>query len=235
MSKSFHRDYADSVGHFCQSIPSMLGITSQEIDAYFRACTLCLWAASGGRGGDVIGINQIYTDRQVKFTPEQFEKAMSYYRANPDYNVGVPEFFVKLAEYDALGGTCCSRSFAEIQKNLLMLAAAYDGTFSFAESRRITLLYDLLTAECDRQGVQPAALTPGPERYMDRCPRVGGEGRRDEAGELNRLMDEFSRVIRRDTTKSMYQDFFGSEPPPAENRQSAPAAAVPGSAAAGAD
>ena len=47
MSKNFHRDYADSVGHFCQSIPSSLHITSQEIDTYFRACTLCLWAEIG--------------------------------------------------------------------------------------------------------------------------------------------------------------------------------------------
>ena len=68
MSKNFHRDYAESVGHFCQSIPAGLGICAQEIDTYFRACTLCLWAvggeAGGNRGGDVIGINQIYTDRQ---------------------------------------------------------------------------------------------------------------------------------------------------------------------------
>ena len=56
MSKNFHRDYADSVGHFCQSIPASLGISAQEIDTYFRACTLCLWAvggeAGGNRGGD---------------------------------------------------------------------------------------------------------------------------------------------------------------------------------------
>ena len=46
MSKNFHRDYADSVGHFCQSIPASLGIGAQEIDTYFRACTLCLWAGA---------------------------------------------------------------------------------------------------------------------------------------------------------------------------------------------
>ena len=51
MSKNFHRDYADSVGHFCQSIPASLGIGAQEIDTYFRACTLCLWAVGGEAGG----------------------------------------------------------------------------------------------------------------------------------------------------------------------------------------
>ena len=102
MSKNFHRDYAESVGHFCQSIPGDLGISAQEIDTYFRACTLCLWAvggeSGGGRGGDVTGINQIYTDRQVKFSPAQFDKAIAYYQANPHYTVGVPEFFQKLAD-----------------------------------------------------------------------------------------------------------------------------------------
>ena len=36
MSKNFHRDYTDSVGHICQSIPSQLGISSREVDTYFR-------------------------------------------------------------------------------------------------------------------------------------------------------------------------------------------------------
>ena len=167
MSKNFHRDYADAVGHFCQSLPTELSVTAQEVDTYFRACTLCLWAAGGaapgGRGGDVAGINQIYTDRQVKFSPAQFEKAISYYQANPHYTVGVPEFFQKIARADALAGTTFSRTFAEVQKNLLMLCAAYDGSFSFAESRRITMLYDQLTDCCDQAGVPAAPATPGPD------------------------------------------------------------------------
>ena len=116
MSKNYHRDYADAVGRFCQSIPGEVKVTTQEVDTYFRACALCLWAASGGRGGDVVGINQIYTDHQVKFTAEQFERAISYYRQNPHYNVGVPDFFTRLARADAANGTSYSRSFAEIQK-----------------------------------------------------------------------------------------------------------------------
>ena len=92
MSKNFHRDYAESVGHFCQSIPAGLRITTQEVDTYFRACALCLWACSEQLGGDVAGINQLYTDRQVKFSPQQFTKAISYYQSNPNYTVGVPEF-----------------------------------------------------------------------------------------------------------------------------------------------
>ncbi len=215
MSKNFHRDYADSVGHFCQSIPQDLGITAAEVDTYFRACALCLWGASGGRGGDVVGISQIYTDRQVKFTPEQFEKAIGYYRANPNYTVGVPEFFHKLVKRDVQNGTSTSRTFAEVQKNLLMLCAAYDGTFSFAESRRITRLYDQLVQLCDGEGVLPIPLMPGPEDYLGRAPDLFRG--RDSARELNEIMDEFSRVISRDRTRNIYQDFFGGSQPPARS------------------
>ncbi len=224
MSKNFHRDYADSVGHFCQSIPGELGITTQAVDAYFRACALCLWAASGGRGGDVIAINQIYTDRQVKFTPQQFEKAMGYYRSNPSYTVGVPEFHQKLAAADAQAGTSYSRSFAEVQKNLLMLCAAYDGSFSFAESRRITLLYRQLTETCDRAGVPPIALTPGPEDYLREAPALTRQGEDDAARRLNDIMDEFSQVMARDRTRDLYSDFYGAAPAsPAAPQPEAPA------------
>ena len=216
MSKNFHRDYAESVGHFCQSIPAGLHITSQEVDTYFRACTLCLWAASGGRGGDVIGINQIYTDRQVKFSAEQFDKAISYYQSNPNYTVGVPDFFRKLAQDDVKNATSFSRTFAEVQKNLLMLFAAYDGSFSYAESRRITLLYGQLTAVCDELGVSGISTTPGPEDYL------GGEpapAHRDAGKELNDILDEVSQVIRRDRTRDLFSDFYGKPP---EEKPNAP-------------
>ena len=216
MSKNFHRDYADAVGHFCQSLPAELNVTAQEVDTYFRACTLCLWAAGGAapgrRGGDVAGINQIYTDRQVKFSPAQFEKAISYYQANPHYTVGVPEFFQKIARADALAGTTFSRTFAEVQKNLLMLCAAYDGSFSFAESRRITMLYDQLTDCCDQAGVPAAPATPGPDDYLS--PKAQTPPK-DAGQELNDIMDEFSKVLSRDSrTRGLYDDFFGAPAKP---------------------
>lgn len=221
MSRNFHRDYADSIGHFCAGVPAELKITSREVDAYFRSCALCLWAGSEEMGGDVIGISQIYTDHQVKFTPEQFEKAIGYYRTNPEYTTGVPEFFTRLVENDVRCGTSSSRTFAEVQKNLLMLCAAYDGSFSFAESRRITKLNDILVAACDSAGVIPVLLTPGPEHYLDGAPVLRAESERRAVGKLNDIMDEFSKVIAGDKSRSMYDDFFGAAPP------------VPASAAAG--
>ena len=213
MSKNFHRDYAESVGHFCQSLPPELGVTTRDVDAYFRACALYLWAGSPDQGGGLAGISQIYTDRPVRFTAAQFGKAMAYYRDNPDYTVGVPEFFQKLAEDDVRRGESRSRTFAEIQKNLLMLCAACDGSFSFSESRRITTLYDQLVTVCDRAGVPPVILTPGPAHYL------GGSRPSPEtsAKELNDIMDEFSRVLSRDKSRSLYSDFFGTPSEPSRS------------------
>lgn len=213
MNKNFHQDYADSVSHFCESLPPELGISTQEVDAYFRACALFLWSGSAGRGGDLSGISQIYTHQPVHFTAGQFDKAMGYYRSNPGYTVGVPEFFQKLAHSDARQGTSFSRTFAEIQKNLLMLCAAYDGDFSFSESKRITLLYDQLTDVCDRAGVPSITLTPGPEHYLRTPPRSP----KTSAKELNDIMDEFNRVISRDRSRSVYSDFFGPSPQPSRS------------------
>ena len=213
------------MGHFCQSIPAGLRITTQEVDTYFRACALCLWACSEQLGGDVAGINQLYTDRQVKFSPQQFTTAIRYYQSYPNYTVGVPAFFRRLAQADAKAGTSCSRTFAEVQKNLLMLCAAYDGSFTFAESRRITLLYSQLTSLCDQEGVPGITVTPGPDAYLPDAPR------RDAGQELNDIMDEFSKVISRDR-RDVYSDFFGSPPPQpmAEGPQTKPpeTAANPG-------
>ena len=241
MSKNFHRDYADAVGHFCQSIPPSLKISPQEIDTYFRACTLCLWAVGGGpsalngRGGDVIGINQIYTDRQVKFTAAQFEKAISFYQANPNYTVGVPDFYKAIVQADVQAGTTCSRTFAEVQKNLLMLCAAYDGTFSFAESRRITMLYSQLVECCDKAGVSAAPATPGPDAYLGGGPGPSAAPARDAGKELNDIMDEFSKVLHRDSKRNIYDDFFGAPPgdiiqPPAasERPPRTPSGVLPG-------
>lgn len=212
MSKNFHQDYADSISHFCESIPTQLNITSQEVDAYFRSCALCLWSGNHMSGGDVIAINQIYTDHQVKFSPEQFEKAIGCYRANPECSTGIPEFFNRLVRYDATNGTSSSRTFAEIQKNLLMLLAAYDGSFSFDESRRITRLNEQLILECDKHGITPITVTPGPNHYLNSAPALRLDNERRAANQLNNIMDEFSKVIAGDRSRGMYDDFFGGKP-----------------------
>ena len=104
----------------------------------------------------------------MAFTNQQFQNAIAYYRGDIHAEVPMPDFFVKLVAYDKRSGSFFSRTFAEIQKNLLMLFAAYDGDFSFAESQEITRLYTRLTALCDENGVPPVSVTPGPAAYLGR-------------------------------------------------------------------
>ena len=33
MSKNFHNDYAESIRHFCHSIPGEIGVVTQEVDS----------------------------------------------------------------------------------------------------------------------------------------------------------------------------------------------------------
>lgn len=223
MSKSFHKDYSESIRHYCQSLPGELGVNTREVDSYFRSCVLCLWAKSGANEGACITFNEIYTDDQVRFTPEQFTGAISSYRADPAYITAVPSFYIRIVQYDAKNGTSMSRTFAEVQKNLLMLLATYDGTFSYEESRRITQLYHRLVAECDRANVKGLSATPGPEHYINSSDTLRTQAEKKAVGELNDIMNEFSKVISRDTSRSLYNDFFGAPAP----KSSEPPAAAP--------
>lgn len=228
MSRNFHNDYAESIRHYCQSLPKELGISAREVDSYFRSCALCLWAQRGGNDGDLITLGQIYTDEQVRFTAEQFAGAIGSYRADPAYITAAPAFFSRIVRYDAANGTSMSRTFAEVQKNLLMLLAAHDGSFTFDESKRITQLHHRLAVECDRAGVKGILPTPGPAHYLNSAPVLRTQAEEKTVGKLNDLMNEFSTVLSRDSSRSMYDDFFGapSRPVPKETpADSGPAAA----------
>ncbi len=199
-ARSYHQDYADSIGHFCAGLPDGLTVQTSDVDAYFRSCTLSVWARSPGDGGGAAGINQIYTDRSVAFTDQQFQNAIAYYRGDMHAGTPMPDFFVKLVGYDKRHGSCYSRTFAEIQKNLLMLFAAGDGDFSFAESQEITRLYQRLTALCDENRVPPVSVTPGPSSYL---------GRREEQT-LSGLLADMERQLGR--RSDLFSDFWGAAP-----------------------
>ena len=212
-TRSLHQDYADTVGNFCAALPRGLKISTQDVDGYFRACTLSVWAC-GGRG-DVTSINQLYTKKPVSFTEQQFRRALAYYKGNIRSDVETPDFFLRLVDWDRREGTAYSRHFAEIQKNLLTLCAAYDGDFSFPESRQITKLYQRLIDLCDREGVEDSRVTPGPETYLR------GKAER----ELTGLLDDMERKL---SSGSLFNDFWGPAPagetPPKQEEPSAPAA-----------
>jgi len=197
---NFHQDYAESISHFCQSLPVQLRIDMQEVDSYFRACTLSVWARDPRNGGDVNGINQIYTQKQLQFTAEQYKKAIAYYKGDIRAEVPMPDFFVKLVAWDKREGSNYSRTFAEIAKNLLMLCATYNGDLTLPEIREVTRQYERLMELCDEAAVKGGPLTPEPAAYL---------GKKKEK-ELNDLLSDMERQL--EAGRRMYGDFWGEIP-----------------------
>ena len=190
-----HHKYLECVCSFCRSIPPILQLTTEEIDAYFRSCAVYLWASSGQPEGIFDGINLLYTDSLVKLTQWEFEDQISHYRSTPDDTVGIPDFFRRMLAFDRASDTVHSRRFMELQSQVLTLCGEYDGAFTFSESRRMTCLYQQLAALCDQAGIGTAdsrANTPEAERnHMQElgnpveayCMSLSDE--EDEAPEIN--------------------------------------------------
>ena len=215
MAMELHKEYAGQIREFLSTLPKDRVPDDKAMDAYFRATALCLWAAGGG--GSVQDIDQIYTTRPVRFTREQFARAVGHYRECPGCAVGVPEFFEKLMAEDVAKKTSFSRSFLETQRKLLTLLAACDGSITYEESRGITRMNSILASACDKAGVEREA----PKLTLDPT---------GAAKELDRLMDELDRALYRDRTSSLYGDFFGgmpNAPAKAAEAQSAPKAQEP--------
>ena len=190
-----HHKYLECVCSFCRSIPPILQLTTEEIDAYFRSCAVYLWASSGQPEGIFDGINLLYTDSLVKLTQWEFEDQISHYRYTPDDTVGIPDFFRRMLAFDRASDTVHSRRFMELQSQVLTLCGEYDGAFTFSESRRMTCLYQQLAALCDQAGIGTAdsrANTPEAERnhmqelgnlVEEYCMSLSDE--EDEAPEIN--------------------------------------------------
>ena len=145
---AFHQDYADAVRRFRSSLPRELSVSSREIDSYFRACALSVWARGHSGTGDLAGIHQIYTDNPCTFRQEQFQKAISYYKGDIRAQVPVPDFFRRMADWDHSHGTALCADFLRLQEEILTLCAAYGGDCTPGETRQISALGRSLAAAC---------------------------------------------------------------------------------------
>ena len=181
----FHQDYADAVRRFRAALPRELPVSSKEIDNYFRACALSVWARGHARSGNLNGIHQIYTDKPCTFRQEQFQKAISYYKGDIRAQVPVPAFFRSMADWDHSHGTDLCGSFLRLQEQVLTLFAAYDGDCTLGETRQITALGRALAAAC---GADPGAA---------------------EKARLDQLLDDLQR-----RTAHMARDFWGPDAAP---------------------
>ena len=191
---AFHQDYADAVRRFCSTLPGELSVSSKEIDSYFRACALSVWARGPAGSGDLEGIHQIYTDKPVVFRQEQFQKALSYYKGDIRAQVPVPDFFRRMADWDSSHGVTFCTDFLRLQEQVLTLCAAYDGTCTPGETRQITDLGRMLADTCRTAAPEEAAMV-----------------------RLDLLLEDI-----RQHTERMALDFWGT--PPAPVTPSAPTA-----------
>ena len=194
MNKNIHHEYAECVRSFCQSVPPVLQVSAEEIDTYFRACALYLWAYSAQPNDTYSGINQVYTDRQEKLTPEEFENQLNFYRSNPGEPLHVPDFFHRLLAADRSAGTDHSRRFTEVQKKVLTMCAEYGGTLSLLEGRHMTWLYEQLAALCDQAeiGVDSVQLDNPESGHMWELGELVNEYCRDTSPSCEDQEEEFS-------------------------------------------
>lgn len=153
--KDFHKRYAKCVRTFCESVPSVLQVTTEEIDTYFRSCALYLWTHSAKSGDIARETNQLYTDSKVESTHEEVEDQINFYHSNPAAAVSVPDFFLRMFAFDIDSGTDNSRRFTEVQSEIFVLCAEGIPWPSTLDCRRMAWLSEQLTIICDEAEIGP--------------------------------------------------------------------------------
>lgn len=199
MIKNIHHEYAECVRNFCKSVPPILQVTTEEIDTYFRSCALYLWSCSAQPGDTCDWISQLYTDQQVKLTPQELEERINFYRSNSGEMIDVPDLFFRLLASDRVSGTDYSRRFTDVQKAVLTVYADHDGTFSLLHGRRMTWLHEQLTAMCDQAEIGVSGSHPDgleqPKNWMQELGLLVDEYRRITAPPHEEEEDESSDVL----------------------------------------
>ena len=153
--QDFHRRYAKCVRTFCESVPSVLQVTTKEIDTYFRSCAWYLWVHSTRPDDLFSGLYQLYTDSKVKFKQQELEDQLGFYHSNPAAAVSVPDFFLRMLAFDKESDTDTSRRFTEMQREILAMCAEGILWPSSLDCRRMGWLDEQLMIICDEEEIGP--------------------------------------------------------------------------------
>lgn len=148
--RNLHAKYAKCVRTFYKDVPPELQITTEEIDAYFRACALYIWAQSLQPEGPCNAVNRLYTDSKVQLTPQEIEDWINFYCSNPCETISIPDFFVRILAFDRESGTDISRRFTEVQSKILVMCAEGILSRTFLDNRRIEWMCEQLAIICDQ-------------------------------------------------------------------------------------
>ena len=184
--QQLHQEYVRQIRDFLAALPPALRFPPEQADSYFRAAILSVWARGHSGSGDHTGISQIYTEKEIRFTDRQFQRAISYFKGDIRASVPDPVFFSALVSWDSDNGTRFADAFLALQESVLTLAAAYDGSLTLGESRQITAL----------------------KKQLERVRAASGrEEPAPDSRELDRLLDQLQSRLSRD----MASDFFGHD------------------------
>ena len=175
-----HKQYSDGVTAFRRQITdATLRIKfTQEVDIFFRACTLGVWGRDGASitPRHVEYYNAIYTKGNpvpaILFW--ELSTAVSEY---PGFQP--PPFFARMRASDKVSGTHLARRFIDLMTLMQLLFAAVDDVVSEEEAGFVNACADSLSALCDRDGLKGGKAPLDAKDFISKRPEADGPG--DEA------------------------------------------------------
>ena len=175
-----HKQYSDGVTAFRRQITdATLRIKfTQEVDIFFRACTLGVWGRDGASitPRHVEYYNAIYTKGNpvpaILFW--ELSTAVSEY---PGFQP--PPFFARMRASDKVSCTHLARRFIDLMTLMQLLFAAVDDVVSEEEAGFVNACADSLSALCDRDGLKGGKAPLDAKDFISKRPEADGPG--DEA------------------------------------------------------
>ncbi len=167
-ASQLHITYQKSIKAFTDNLRSSDIDLPKQIDSFCRTCVMCLWASFNVDPSLCVKpLSEMYTREtdRVIFTLEEVKETFEYIRSN-NVDVKIPEFYTKIIELDKTRRTAHSRIFAEGMKMIFINCALIDDELSFEEARAITRYSQILSDECDRNGIRKADKTVDAFNYI---------------------------------------------------------------------
>ena len=153
--KDFRQRYAKCVRTFCKSVPSVLQVTTDEIDTYFRSCALYLWTHSV-KPDDIFLWDPAAIHRfQGKIYASRDWRSDQLLSLQPRRSRQCPGFFLRMLAFDKESDTDTSRRFTEVQREILAMCAEGIMLPSSLDGRRMAWLNEQLTIICDEEEIGP--------------------------------------------------------------------------------
>jgi len=153
-----HNNYKKALTAFTTYYPDATTGLMDDIDSYYRACALLVWAEgplSEHECASLLGEIYLRDNAKQLFSVDDVRSAKEFLQASK-YSVPVPTFFRELVSYDESNNTSFSRRFAEGMRFILAVFSKTDEAATLDErcKNRINAIYESLIAVCNDAGVR---------------------------------------------------------------------------------